>query len=109
MCPANILQASSDDEADELEASLLADMSNEDDWGLESLMNPATASRRGRRSLLSELSEQDAAKDGFEEGSLAAENAGSVQWGGSAGTTGIDLEEQEELLRRYFRPDQVRY
>lgn len=103
-----LLQSRNDDEDDDaLEASLIADMSNEDDWGLESLMNPAISSRRGRRSLLDELSQQEAAADGFEEGSLAAENVGSVQWGGSAGTTGIDLEEQEELLRRYFKPDQV--
>lgn len=103
-----LLQSSTiveDDDA--LEASLIADLSHEDDWGLESLMTPATSSLRSRRSLLDELSQQEAAADGFAEGSLAAGNAGSVQWGGSAGTTGIDLEEQEELLRRYFKPDQV--
>lgn len=28
-------------------------------------------------------------------------------WGGTGGVTGLDLEEQEDLLRRYFRPAQV--
>lgn len=105
------LQASSsefDDDNDAVEASLLADLSNEDDWGLECLINPAVTSiSRRQRSLVDQLSQQESANDGFEEGSLAAENSGSVRWGGSAGTTGIDMEEQEELLRRYFRPDQV--
>lgn len=31
-----------------------------------------------------------------------------MQWGGTAGTTGIDMEEQEAILTRYFRPDQVK-
>jgi hypothetical protein len=30
-----------------------------------------------------------------------------VQWGGSAGFTGIDLEEQEAMLQRYFKPQDV--
>jgi hypothetical protein len=29
-------------------------------------------------------------------------------WGGTGGVTGIDLEEQEALLQRYFRPDKVK-
>lgn len=31
----------------------------------------------------------------------------SVQWGGHAGATGLDMEEQEELLKRFFKPDRV--
>lgn len=89
------------------------DLSNEDDWGLEAL-NPRSSSllqqrqrSGGRRSLLDELAAEELEADGFEEGSLAGSSA-SVQWGGSAGTTGIDLDEQEQILQRYFRPDQVK-
>jgi hypothetical protein len=88
-------------------------MGNEDDWGLEGLIPRGSSAaarqqqRRGRRSLLDELEAEESAADGFEEGSLAASNNASVQWGGSAGFTGIDLEEQEDMLRRYFKPQEV--
>jgi hypothetical protein len=115
-CGLTCLQGSSrvdDGDEEDLDASLLADMGNEDDWGLESFMPRGSSSaaqqqrRRGRRSLLDELEDEEAAADGFEEGSLAASNSTSVQWGGSAGFTGIDLEEQEEMLQRYFKPQEV--
>jgi hypothetical protein len=32
----------------------------------------------------------------------------SVQWGGTAGTTTTDLDEQERLLMRMFKPHKVR-
>jgi hypothetical protein len=114
----DILQGRSraaDDNEEDLEASLIADMGNEDDWGLEGLIPRGSSSsaaarqqqRRDRRSLLDELEAEESAADGFEEGSLAASNNASVQWGGSAGFTGIDLEEQEDMLRRYFKPQEV--
>jgi hypothetical protein len=125
-CPATFLHSvltflqgrskAADDDEEDIEASLLADMGNEDDWGLEGLIPRSSSSssaaarqqqRRGRRSLLDELEAEELAADGFEEGSLAASNNASVQWGGSAGFTGIDLEEQEEMLRRYFKPQEV--
>uniref|UniRef100_A0A383VWY2 Uncharacterized protein n=1 Tax=Tetradesmus obliquus TaxID=3088 RepID=A0A383VWY2_TETOB len=107
-------RAADDEEEEDLDASLIADMGNEDDWGLDGLLPGSSSSsaarqqqRRGRRSLLDELEDEEAAADGFEEGSLAASNSTSVQWGGSAGFTGIDLEEQEDMLRRYFKPQEV--
>jgi hypothetical protein len=109
-------RAAADEDEEDLEASLIADMGNEDDWGLEGLIPRGSSSsstaarqqqRQGRRSLLDELEAAESAADGFEEGSLAASNNASVQWGGSAGFTGIDLEEQEDMLRRYFKPQEV--
>jgi len=98
-----------DDDDDEAEMALLRDLSNEDDWGLEALTTPARSTfdrqqRIGRRSLVDELT---AAEEEELEGSGNAFN-GSVRWGGTAGTTGIDMEEQEAVLTRYFRPDQVK-
>lgn len=89
--------------------ALLRDLSNEDDWGLESLTNPGISTldrqlRGGRRSLIDELTAAEEGEDLTGDGGFS----GSVQWGGTAGTTGIDMEEQEAILTRYFRPDQVK-
>lgn len=54
------------------------------------------------------VDELTAAEEGEELGQGGSSFAGSVQWGGTAGTTGIDMEEQEAILTRYFRPDQVK-
>jgi hypothetical protein len=90
-----------------MELALLRDLSNEDDWGLESLTTPGLSNLqmgRGRRSLIDELTEaEEAARLGADTGFT-----GSVQWGGTAGTTGIDMEEQEAILTRYFKADQVK-
>jgi hypothetical protein len=92
-----------------MELALLRDLSNEDDWGLESLATPGLSSLdrqmgRGRRSLIDELTAaEEAARLGADTGFT-----GSVQWGGTAGTTGIDMEEQEAILTRYFKADQVK-
>lgn len=113
------MQAAGSGEAEgELEAALISDLSNEDDWGLDGLTSGPTGYVSGsissgsgssqRRSLLQELEAEEAAQDMFAEGSLASLNSLSVQWGGSAGATGLDLEEQEEMLRRYFKPSQVK-
>lgn len=101
--------ADTDDDADADEIALLRDLSNEDDWGLESLTTPGLSTldrqlRGGRRSLIDELTAAEEAELEAGSGSFS----GSVQWGGTAGTTGIDMEEQEAMLMRYFRPDQVK-
>lgn len=59
----------------------------------------------GRRSLVDELT---AAEEGEDLTDDSSSFASSVRWGGTAGTTGIDMEEQEAILTRYFRPDQVK-
>lgn len=90
----------------EAELALLRDLSNEDDWGLEALTNPGVSTldrqlRGGRRSLIDELT---AAEEGEEDVPGDSSGfSGNVQWGGTAGTTGIDMEEQEAILTRYFR------
>lgn len=104
-CPSTQGVSADDDDA-EAELALLRDLSNEDDWGLEALTNPGVSTldrqlRGGRRSLIDELT---AAEEG-EEDVLGDSSgfSGNVQWGGTAGTTGIDMEEQEAILTRYFR------
>eukprot|EP00879_Flechtneria_rotunda_P011571 GHRR01012086.1.p1 GENE.GHRR01012086.1~~GHRR01012086.1.p1 ORF type:complete len:507 (+),score=153.42 GHRR01012086.1:580-2100(+) len=92
---------------DDMEVLLLQDLGNEDDWGLEGLVRNS-ASKRQHKSLVNQLVAREYEADGLDQDSLAASSSTSVQWGGSAGTTGIDLEEQEELLRRYFTPDKVK-
>lgn len=63
--------------------ALLADLAGDDDWGLEEL-----GSRRG---LLDDL----AARSGRGTGGATEDRlGGSVQWGGSHGASGIDMDEQ---------------
>jgi hypothetical protein len=104
---------SSDESDEDLTTTLIRDLSNEDDWGLEGLPSgPAgyisSRQRPGGRSLLDELTAAEEEELGHAEGTLAATSSSSVQWGGSGGATGLDLEEQEAVLRRYFKPQQVK-
>lgn len=86
---------------------LLKDLANEDDWALDDVAIAAASGRR-RRSLLAET----AAEAAEAEARMAAGGPGAasefITWGGSAGATGLDLEEQEAVLSRYFRPHEVK-
>lgn len=78
-----------DDEMEARDSAMLRDMTNEDDWGLEEV--------GGRGSVYQSLvsgSDRRMEHD--------------VQWGGSAAATGIDFEEQEVLLSKFFKPHQVK-
>lgn len=81
---------------------MLRDITNDDDWGLDALAPEA----RRRPSLLSQMAREQREAEGSEAG--PAPGGDVVTWGGSGGATGIDLEEQEELLSRYFRPHDVK-
>lgn len=96
--------AAAEDASGAASMALLRELSNEDDWALDGLARGAGSSG-GRRSLIDEMIAAEEAGDGV--GGSGAGGA-TVQWGGSGGVTGIDLEEQEALLTRYFRPDQVK-
>ena len=86
------------------EVRLLRDITNEDDWGLDALAPEAAR----RPSLLSQIAreQRDREAEGFDAG--PGPGGDVVTWGGSGGATGIDLEEQEELLSRFFRPHEVK-
>lgn len=104
---------SQDDEDEAAELALLRDLGNEDDWGLEALTNPGASTlgrtlRPGRRSLIDELTAAEEGEEFLGADGSGGGFSGNVQWGGTAGTTGIDMEEQEAILTRYFRPDQVK-
>jgi len=104
---------SSEESDEDVTTTLIRDLSNEDDWGLEGLPSgPAgyisSRQRPGGHSLLEELTAAEEEELGHAEGTLAATSSSSVQWGGSGGATGLDLEEQEAVLRRYFKPQQVK-
>ncbi|GBF95605.1 hypothetical protein Rsub_08587 [Raphidocelis subcapitata] len=87
--------------------ALLRDLAGEDDWGLDALddggAHGAGSSRR-RPSLLSQATREARER---EEAAGSTPGGDAMAWGGSGGATGIDLEEQEEVLSRFFRPHEV--
>jgi hypothetical protein len=95
------LQASESDEV-----RLLKEFANDDDWGLDGLPADGRGSRPRRTSLLAEIARQQ--RESEDAGDGAAGAGESMMWGGSGGATGIDMEEQEEVLSRFFRPHEVK-
>jgi hypothetical protein len=86
--------------------ALLRDLAGEDDWGLDALdKRGGRGGASSRASLLSQATRE--AQEREEVGSFTP--GGEVmEWGGTGGATGIDLEEQEEVLSRFFRPHEVK-
>lgn len=81
---------------------MLRDIANDDDWGLDGLEGAAGGARRP--SMLAEAMRERRER---EEGDWSASAGDAIAWGGSGGATGIDLEEQEAVLSRFFRPHEV--
>lgn len=93
------------------------------EWGLDEL-----SARTERRSLLQEFGVIESAKDKKKKDKKDKKDKGtqrglddeaddefggslmmleSVHWGGTGGTTGIDMDQQEALLTRLFKPHKV--
>jgi hypothetical protein len=79
----------------EASAALLADLSQEDEWGLSEI--------GARRSVLADMDGR-----GRDARVSEARAGGSVQWGGTLGVSGVDEDETEALLSRFFKPNKVK-
>ncbi|KAF5837591.1 hypothetical protein DUNSADRAFT_4162 [Dunaliella salina] len=95
-----------------------AQAEEEDDWGLEeitdrrsqSLMEQLGVVKPRKQSKSEEEVPSTADSSGGPQGEgTIGDDVGMVQWGGSGGFgSGVDLDEQEAILRRLFKPHKVK-
>uniref|UniRef100_A0A7S3R0U7 Uncharacterized protein n=1 Tax=Dunaliella tertiolecta TaxID=3047 RepID=A0A7S3R0U7_DUNTE len=91
-----------------------AQAEEEEDWGLEEITDRRSQSLMEQLGVVkprkkSKPEVEGADSSGPQGGGTIGDDVGVVQWGGSgASGSGVDLDEQEAILRRLFKPHKVK-